>query len=197
MILSTGMASEGEIEEAVIAARDAGCNDIVLLHCISSYPASVHQFNLRQIPELTRRFGTLSGLSDHSLGPAVSIAAVALGACLIEKHFTLRRSDKGPDSEFSLEPEEFEKLCSGVKDAWAAIGKVTFERKTEEMKSLIFRRSLYFVNDLSAGAVVGVGDVRRIRPGMGLHPKFYNAVVGRRLKVSVSRGQAVEWSVLS
>jgi N-acetylneuraminate synthase len=122
MIMSTGMATEEEIAEAVDAARSAGCQDLVLLHCISSYPAPMEQANLRQMPELARRFGTLPGLSDHTLGTTASVAAVALGACVIEKHFTLSRADKGPDSEFSIEPEELERLCRDTRDAWLALG---------------------------------------------------------------------------
>jgi N-acetylneuraminate synthase len=195
MIMSTGMASEDEIEEAVTTAREGGCRDLVLLHCISSYPTPVDQANLRKIPDLAKRFGVLSGLSDHTLGTTVPIAAVALGACLIEKHFTLLRADKGPDSDFSLEPVEFESLCRGVRDAWSAIGTAGFERQDAEKKSVVFRRSLYFVCDLPAGAIVGKNDVRRIRPGMGLPPKFYDKIIGKQLKDAVRCGQAVQWNL--
>lgn len=193
MIMSTGMASEVEIEEAVTAAREAGCNDLVLLHCISSYPAPMDQANLRQIPELAKRFGTLTGLSDHTMGTTASVAAVALGACLIEKHFTLSRADKGPDSEFSLEPADLECLCRDAKDAWLALGKAGFMRQKTEEGSMVFRRSIYFARDLPAGATVGPDDIRRIRPGMGLPPKYFEQLVGRRLRVAVSRGTATNW----
>jgi pseudaminic acid synthase len=193
IIMSTGMASENEIEEAVNTARDAGCKDLILLHCISSYPAPMNQANLRQISELARRFGTLTGLSDHTMGTTASVTAIALGACVIEKHFTLSRSDKGPDSEFSLEPAELKLLCHGTKDAWSALGKAGFERKKAEEASKVFRRSVYFIRDLPAGHVITPLDIGRIRPGMGLSPKYFDRIVGRRLKVPVARGTATDW----
>ena len=190
---TTGMASEAEIEEAVTTARDAGCKDLVLLHCISSYPAPMDQANLRQIPELARRFGSLPGLSDHTLGTTASVAAIALGACLIEKHFTLSRADKGPDSEFSLEPAELERLCTDTHDAWLAMGKAGFERQEAEAASKVFRRSIYFVRDLPAGALIQPDDIRRIRPGNGLAPKFFDELVGKRLRCAVEKGRPVSW----
>jgi pseudaminic acid synthase len=193
MIISTGMASEIEIEGAVTTAREAGCSNLVLLHCISSYPAPMNQVNLHQMAELGRRFGVIPGLSDHTLGTAASVAAVALGACVIEKHFTLSRADKGPDSEFSIEPSELEKLCQDTRDVWTALGEVGYERQQAETGSKVFRRSVYFVRDLAAGAVVTAQDIRRIRPGMGLAPKHFDTLVGRRLKVSVTRGCATSW----
>ena len=195
MIMSTGMASVAEIEEAVATARDAGCKDLALLHCISSYPAPVDQANLRQMPKLAERFNTMPGLSDHTLGTTASVTAVALGACLIEKHFTLNRTDKGPDSEFSLEPAELARLCVDACDAWLALGRSSFERQQAEVGSKVFRRSIYFVRDLPVGAVVGLDDIRRIRPGMGLAPKYFGDLVGRRLKVDVKRGTATTWEV--
>lgn len=194
MIMSTGMANEDEIEEAVTTAREAGCNDLILLHCISSYPAPIDQANLRQIPELAQRFRTLTGLSDHTMGITASVAAVAVGACVIEKHFTLSRSDKGPDSEFSLEPSELEQLCQGARDAWLALGRTGFERKKAEMGSKIFRRSIYIVRDLPAGHLITAEDIRRVRPGFGLMPKHFDELLGRKLKVDVKRGTATEWS---
>lgn len=193
MIMSTGMATEEEIAEAVDAARSAGCKDLVLLHCISSYPAPMDQANLRQMPELARRFNTIPGLSDHTMGTAASVAAVALGACVIEKHFTLSRADKGPDSEFSLEPLELERLCKDTHDAWLALGQAGYKRQEAEEGSKMFRRSVYFMRDLPAGAVVGPEDIRRIRPGVGLAPKHFEALLGRRLKVSVQRGTPTNW----
>lgn len=189
IIMSTGMASELEIEEAVTAAREAGCKDLMLLHCISSYPAPMDQANLSQIPELARRFNVLPGLSDHTMGTAASIAAVALGACIIEKHFTLARADKGPDSQFSLEPHEFETLCKDAKDAWLALGLGGYQRQKAEEGSMVFRRSLYFVKDLPAGHVIEAQDIRSIRPGRGLPPKHLPKLIGKRLRVSASRGQ--------
>jgi N-acetylneuraminate synthase len=193
MIMSTGMASEVEIEEAVDTARSAGCKNLVLLHCISSYPAPLGQANIKQMSELARRFNTIPGLSDHTLGTVASVAAVALGACVIEKHFTLSRQDKGPDSEFSIEPKELERLCDDAHDAWLALGSVGYLRQPAEIGSKIFRRSIYFVRDLPAGSVINVGDIRRIRPGMGLPPKYFDALVGKRLRVDVTNGTATRW----
>lgn len=196
IIMSTGMASEDEIEESVAAARDAGCKDLVLLHCISSYPSPVDQANLRQLAELGRRFDVVPGLSDHTLGTTVSVAAVALGAAVIEKHFTLSRQDKGPDSDFSLEPEELQRLCTDTRDAWSALGQVSFDRKPAELGNRIFRRSIYFVRDLPAGSIIGRDDIRRIRPGNGLPPKFFDELVGRKVKQDIRRGDATSWAVL-
>ncbi len=193
MILSTGIASEAEIDEAVTAARDAGCKDLVLLHCISSYPAPMDQANLLQMQALASRFDALPGLSDHTLGTTASVAAIALGACVIEKHFTLSRAEKGPDSEFSLEPADLERLCREGKNAWLALGRAGYERQKAEAGSQVFRRSVYFVRDLPAGAVVGPQDVRRIRPGMGLAPKFMDQIIGKKLARPVARGKATEW----
>jgi N-acetylneuraminate synthase len=191
MIMSTGMASELEIDEAVTTARDAGCKDIVLLHCISSYPAPIEQSNLRQIPEIARRFNVISGLSDHTLGTTVSVASIALGACVIEKHFTLSRQDKGPDSEFSLEPSEFRRLCTETKEAWLALGSAGFERQVAEEGCKAFRRSLYFVRDLPVGHILGTDDLRRIRPGHGLPPKYLEDLLGKTLQKDVFRGDPV------
>lgn len=196
MIMSTGLASEEEIDEAVTIARESGCKDLVLLHCISSYPAPIEQANLRQIPELARRFGVLSGLSDHTLGTTASVAAVALAACVIEKHFTVSRADKGPDSEFSLEPAELERLCIEAKDAWFALGKAGFERQKAEEGSMVFRRSIYFVKDLPAGHIIGQDDIRRIRPGIGLAPKYFNELLGRKTKQDIKKGAPLSWDLL-
>ena len=197
IIMSTGMASESEIEEAVTAARESGCKDLLLLHCISSYPVPIDQANLRQIPELARRFGVAVGLSDHTLGTTAALAAVALGACAIEKHFTLSRADKGPDSDFSIEPHELERLCHDARDGWSAVGVAGYTRQQAEQGSKVFRRSIYFVRDLPAGAEVTPSDIRRIRPGMGLAPKYFDDIVGRRLKVAVKRGTATRWGLFS
>ncbi|MFT7388527.1 MAG: pseudaminic acid synthase [Candidatus Endobugula sp.] len=193
MIMSTGMATQEEIAEAVDAARSSGCKDLVLLHCISSYPAPLDQANIRQVPELARQFSTIPGLSDHTIGTIASVAAVALGACVIEKHFTLSRADKGPDSEFSIEPAELDMLCNDTHDAWLTLGKASYQRQSAEEGSKVFRRSVYFVRDLPAGSMVGPDDIRRIRPGMGLAPKHYDALLGKRLKVAVKRGTATSW----
>jgi len=193
MIISTGMANEQEIEEAVTTARDNGCEELVLLHCISSYPAPIEQSNLRQIPVLAKRFDTLVGLSDHTMGTTASVTAIAMGACVIEKHFTLSRSDKGPDSEFSLEPDELSRLCSETKDAWLALGNEGFNRVKAEEGSKVFRRSIYFVKDLPAGHVITDSDIQRIRPGSGLAPKYLNDIIGKRLLIDVTRGTSTSW----
>jgi pseudaminic acid synthase len=196
LIMSTGMATESEIEEAVVTARDSGCTELILLHCISSYPAPIEQANLLQIPELARRFGVPVGLSDHTLGTTAAVASVVLGACVIEKHFTLTRKEKGPDSEFSLEPNELMRLCRETKDAWLALGKPTFERQAAESSSKVFRRSLYFVRDLPAGHIITPDDIRRIRPGHGLPPKYFNEVVGKRTKAEIKKGTPVSLDTL-
>ena len=196
MIISTGMASELEIEEALEAAKDGGCKQIVLLHCISSYPAPIEQANIKQIKNLARRFNVITGLSDHTLGTTASVAAVAQGASVIEKHFTLNRLDKGPDSEFSLEPSELQKLCIETKDAWLSLGKKGFVRYQAEENSKIFRRSLYFIKNLSAGHKIKSDDIKCIRPGMGLAPKYINEVIGKKVKKNVIKGQPVNLEVL-
>ena len=197
MILSTGMASEQEIAEAVDTARSAGCKELALLHCISSYPAPMDQANIRQLVELGQRFEVVSGLSDHTLGTTASVAAIALGACVIEKHFTLSRTDKGPDSEFSIEPDELERLCQDTHDAWQALGQVGYDRQPIEEGSKVFRRSIYFVRDLPAGSIIGPEDIRRIRPGMGLAPKYFDELLGKTLKVAVLRGTPSSWDLFN
>ena len=195
MIMSTGMASEEEIDEAVDAARSAGCTELILLHCISGYPAPMDQANIRQLAELERRFDVLPGLSDHTRGTAASVAAVALGACVIEKHFTLSRADKGPDSEFSIEPDELKRLCQDTHDAWQTLGQVGYDRQPAEAGSKVFRRSIYFVRDLPAGSAIGPEDIRRIRPGLGLAPKHFDELLGKRLKAAVNRGNPTRWDL--
>ena len=197
MIMSTGMCSEHEIEEAVNTAREGGCKELVLLHCISSYPAPMDQANLRQMQNLANRFNSLPGLSDHTLGTTASVAAVTLGACLIEKHFTLSRQDKGPDSEFSIEPAELKRLCQDTHDAWSALGNVGFERQLAEESSKRYRRSLYFVKNLKAGQLITEASIRRIRPGYGLAPKHFDEIIGRTVKVDVELGTAVQWEHLN
>lgn len=190
IILSTGIASEDEIDDAITAVRDAGCKELLLLHCISGYPTPIDQANVRQIPVLARRFGVNIGLSDHTLGTTTAVTAVAMGACLIEKHFTLDRYQKGPDSEFSITPDELGKLCNETKAAWAALGNEGFARQKSEETSRVFRRSIYFVKDLPAGHCIKADDLRCIRPGFGLHPKYMKNIVGKHLKKCVTRGMA-------
>ena len=193
MIMSTGMANEDEIEEAVSVARDSGCNELILLHCISSYPAPLEQANIAQLVELGKRFNVVTGLSDHTLGTVASVAAVAIGASLIEKHFILDREDGGPDSGFSIEPDELQRLCEDARDAWSSIGKVGYKRQDSETQNRIFRRSIYFVRDIEAGEELKAGDIRRIRPGNGLEPKHFQALLGRKLKKKVAAGTPVSW----
>ncbi|MFG0417580.1 pseudaminic acid synthase [Pseudomonas sp. zjy_8] len=196
VIISTGMCSESEISEAVATAREAGCESLVLLHCISSYPAPMDQANLLQMPRLTERFGTIPGLSDHTFGTTASVAAVALGACVIEKHFTLSRNDKGPDSEFSIEPDELKRLCQDTFDAWSALGKPGFERQKAEEGSKHFRRSVYFIKDMKAGEIITPAHIRRIRPGFGLPPKYFDQLIGKRVNKDVDRGTATAWELI-
>lgn len=196
MIMSTGMASEAEIAEAVAAATAGGCEQLALLHCVSSYPAPIEQANLRRIGQIARRFDVVAGLSDHTLGTTAAVAAVALGACLIEKHFILSRQQKGPDSEFSIEPEELGRLCTETAAAWQATRGDGFESQPAEEESRKFRRSLYFVRNMRAGEVVTPAAIRRIRPGFGLPPRHYSSIVGRRVARDVSRGTAVSWEQL-
>jgi len=196
MIMSSGMANEDEISEAVTTAREAGCHEIVLLHCISSYPAPVEQSNLAQVPELARRFGVVSGLSDHTLGTTAAIASVALGAQVIEKHFTLSRQDKGPDSEFSLEPDELQRLVTESRDAWLALGEPGYQLRDAEAPNLKFRRSIYFVSDLKKGDVIERQHILRIRPGFGLAPKHLDTIPGKKVTQDVVRGMPVTWDVI-
>lgn len=185
LIMSTGMASHDEIEEAVQTARDAGCKDLVLLHCISSYPAPISSANLAKLSLMRERFGVQVGLSDHTLGTTASVAAVALGATVVEKHFTLSRADKGPDCEFSLEPNELQQLCYETNGAWSAIGTGSFARSSEETLSTVFRRSLYFVKNLRCGHIIKVDDFRSVRPANGIHTRYSDVIVGKTLNTSV------------
>jgi len=193
MIISTGMANLEEITEAIEAARGAGCKDIVLLHCISGYPAPIDQSNLRTIRDIGERFNVVLGLSDHTLGTTVSVASVALGACVIEKHVTLSRADKGPDSDFSLEPAELKRLCVESKDAWAALGMAGYERKPVEESSMKFRRSIYVVKSIRTGETFTADNIRRIRPGFGLAPKYIDEILGKSATCDIDYGTALRW----
>lgn len=196
MIMSTGMANLEEIQEAVFVARENGCEELVLLHCISGYPSPVDQANLATIPDLASKFDCAIGLSDHTLGTVVSVSSVVLGASVIEKHVTLSRNDKGPDSDFSLEPEELQALCSETEAAWRAIGKAGYELKPVELGSRKHRRSIYFVNALKAGDVISASDIRRVRPGFGLAPKYFDDLIGKKVKVNVDFGTATSWEII-
>lgn len=196
MIISTGMADDEEISEAIAAARDGGCRELAILHCVSGYPAPVEDYNLSTITDMVTRFGLVTGLSDHTLDNSTAIASVALGASLIEKHFTLDRNGGGPDDSFSLEPDDMAALCRDARTAWAALGGVNYGRKSSETGNAQFRRSLYFVKDLRAGEVVTADAVRSVRPGFGLPPKMLDQVLGRKVVADVPRNTAVSLSVL-
>jgi N-acetylneuraminate synthase len=196
LIISTGMATAAELDEAVGAARQAGCNDLVLLKCTSTYPATPENTNLSTIPHLRALFGCEVGLSDHTMGVGVSVASVALGATVIEKHFTLNRADGGVDSTFSMEPTELAALVTETKRAWQALGGVSYGLIEAEKKSLVFRRSLYICQDLQPGDVLTPKNLRAIRPGLGLPPKFIDQLLGKRVVRSVRRGTPARWDLI-
>ena len=197
LILSTGMATIEEIEEAVAAARQAGAKQIALLKCTSAYPARPEEMNLRTIPELERRFELPVGLSDHTMGIAAPVAAVALGACIIEKHLTLSRSTPGPDSGFSLEPAEFKAMVDAVRVAEKALGEVHFGVSEKEANSLVFRRSLFIVNAIKRGEPFTAENVRSIRPGHGLHTRHLTEILGRKASRDIERGTPMSWELVS
>jgi pseudaminic acid synthase len=196
LIMSTGMATGEEIEEAVQAARQAGATQIALLKCTSAYPATAAGMNLRTIPELARRFAVPAGLSDHTLGNTVAIAAVSLGACIIEKHLTLSRKFKGPDSEFSLEPQEFKAMVEAIRTTERALGKVYFGLSTQEAGSRIFRRSLFVVEDLRQGEAFTTQNVRSIRPANGLHTRHLSEILGKHASRDILRGTPLAWDLV-
>jgi pseudaminic acid synthase len=196
VIISTGMCRPDEIEETVSTVRNAGNDSIVLLHCVSAYPARASDTNLRTIPHLAQRHHALTGLSDHTMGDAVAVGAVALGACIIEKHFTLRRADGGPDATFSLEPEEFAALVRNCRVAWDSLGDVREGRQEAAEANVVFKRSLYVVADIAQGDVLTSGNVRSIRPGYGIAPKHLPQVLGRRAKYAVARGTPLAWDMV-
>jgi N-acetylneuraminate synthase len=196
LIISTGMASCDEVEEAVAAARNAGAQQIALLKCTSAYPSPPDEMNLKMIPELARKFGLPVGLSDHSMGIAVPIAAVALGACIVEKHLALSRSMKGPDSEFSLEPDEFKGMVEGVRTAEAALGRAEFSLGKKEKASRAFRRSLFVAEDVKRGEAFTEKNVRSVRPADGLHPRYLPEVVGKFCARDVARGTPLSWDLV-
>ena len=196
MMISTGMASVGELEEAVRAAREAGCRDLILLKCTSNYPASPEESHLRTIPHMRELFRTEVGLSDHTLGIGAALAAVALGASVIEKHFTLARSDGGVDAAFSLEPDELTTLAVESKRAWQALGEIRYGRSRAERKSLQFRRSLYVAQDMKAGDAFTPDNLRAIRPGFGLSPRHLDTLLGKRVNQDVRKGTPVSWDLI-
>ncbi len=196
MLMSTGMASADEVREAVFAAKENGCTNLLLFHCISSYPAAIEDANLKNLIYLRDEFDVEVGLSDHTIGNTVAIASIPLGACAIEKHFTINRRNKSPDSTFSIEPSELSELKQITHKTWLALGSKGFFRSENEIKSKVFRRSLYFVNNLKKGSIVCPNDIRRIRPGFGIKPKYESEIIGKRLKVDVSVGDKVDWGLL-
>lgn len=196
LIISTGMANIAELDMAVETARAAGCKDLVLLKCTSTYPASPTNTNLRTIAHLKDLFACEVGLSDHTMGVGVSIAAVALGATVIEKHFTLSRADGGVDSTFSLEPAELASLVVESRRAWEALGQVTYGATHDEKESLVFRRSIYTTRDIYAGEVLSKHNIRSIRPGYGLAPRHYDTVLNRKTKVNLKQGTPLSWDLI-
>jgi N-acetylneuraminate synthase len=196
-IISTGMATLAEIDEAVRAFREGGGKQLALLKCTSAYPSPATDMNLHTIPHLSAAFGVPTGLSDHTLGIAVPVAAVALGACIIEKHFTLSRATPGPDSAFSLEPHEFKAMVDSVRTTEQALGRVNYELLETEKPSRVFRRSLFVVADMKPGEIFSVENVRCIRPGYGLHPRHLDGVLGRKAAHAIARGTPVDWELIA
>jgi N-acetylneuraminate synthase len=197
MIISTGMADAQEIQEAIDAAREGGCKELAVLHCVSGYPAPAADYNLRTIPDMIQRFGLVTGLSDHTLDNTTAITSVAMGASIIEKHFTLNRNGGGPDDSFSLEPAELAELCKDSKTAWQALGQVDYGRKSSEQGNVKFRRSLYFVKDLKVGDVITADAVRSVRPGFGLAPKELDRLLSKQVMVDVPRGTPTHWDLIN
>jgi len=196
MIISTGMADKEEIGEAIVAAREGGCNQLAVLHCVSGYPAPAADYNLHTIADMKKRFGLVTGLSDHTLDNATAIASVALGASIVEKHFTLDRNGGGPDDSFSLEPNEMAELCRAARVAWEALGSVDYGRKSSEVENVQFRRSLYFVKDMEVGDMIAEKDIRSIRPGFGIAPKWMDRLIGRCVTQPVKKFTAVKWKYI-
>lgn len=197
LIISTGMSSRDEIAETVDAARGAGCEELLLLHCVSAYPAAPEDYNLRSIADMVSLFDTAVGLSDHTLGAETAIAAVTLGATLVEKHLTLRRTDGGPDSGFSAEPEELATLCQSLRTVRSALGTVGQKPIAPDGGNAIFRRSIYAVADIAAGDMLTRENIRSIRPGFGLAPKTYPQLLGRKAGVAIARGTPLSWNLVA
>ncbi|PCI71020.1 MAG: pseudaminic acid synthase [Piscirickettsiaceae bacterium] len=196
LIISTGMADDEEIKEAIEAAREGGCKELAILHCVSGYPTPAEDYNLKTMVDMQQRFRLVTGLSDHTLDNTTAITSVALGASIIEKHVTLDRNGGGPDDSFSLEPVELKALCDGVKTAWQALGQVDYGRKPSERPNVKFRRSLYFVKDMKGGETITNEHIKSIRPGYGLAPKWFQKIIGKKVKNDVQVGTAISWSLI-
>ena len=197
MIISTGMADAQEIQEAIEVAREGGCKELAILHCVSGYPAPAEDYNLRTLVDMQKRFGLVTGLSDHTIDNTIAITSVALGASIIEKHVTLDRNGGGPDDSFSLEERDLKELCEGAKVAWQSLGQVDYGRKSSEQANVKFRRSLYFVKDIKEGEIITKEHVKSIRPGYGLAPKYMEKVIGRSSNLDISKGTPVSLNILS
>jgi pseudaminic acid synthase len=196
MIISTGMANFQEISEAIETAKQNGCNELAILHCVSGYPAPSEDYNLATIPDMIHNFDLVTGISDHTLTNITSIAAVSLGASIIEKHFTLDRNGGGPDDSFSLEPQDLIDLCIGAKTAWDSLGQIHYDRKASEEENLKFRRSLYFITDLKKGDIIKKESIKSVRPGFGLAPKFFDEILGKKVNCDVQFGTPVTLKLL-
>jgi N-acetylneuraminate synthase len=196
MIISTGMADSEEIQEAIEAAREGGCKELSILHCVSGYPAPAGDYNLKTLVDMQKKFGLVTGLSDHTIDNTTAIASVALGASIIEKHVTLDRNGGGPDDSFSLESNELKDLCEGTKVAWKSLGRIDYGRKSSEQGSVKFRRSLYFVKDIKKGEVVTADHIKSIRPGYGLAPKYWSQVLLSKANCDIPRGTPVSFDVI-
>ena len=193
MIISTGMANSEEIQEAIEAAREGGCKELAILHCVSGYPAPAKDYNLRTLIDMQQKFDIITGLSDHTIDNTTSITSVALGASIIEKHVTLDRNGGGPDDSFSLESGELRELCLGAKTAWEALGNVDYGRKSSEQSNVQFRRSLYFIKDISRGEVITSEHIKSIRPGYGLAPKEIENIIGKKVVKDIKKGTACQF----
>lgn len=196
LIISTGMANAKEISEAIQAAKEGGCCELAILHCVSGYPAPAADYNLRTIADMIERFGVVAGLSDHTIDNTTAITSIGMGARIIEKHFTLDRHGGGPDDSFSLEPGELAQLCQAARTAWSALGKIDYGRKSSETGNAIFRRSLYVSKDITKGETITKENMRSVRPGYGLPPKHYDEVIGRIAARDLSFGEPITWSSL-
>jgi N-acetylneuraminate synthase len=196
MIISTGMADAEEIQEAIEAAKEGGCKELAILHCVSGYPAPAEDYNLRTLVDMQQRFGLVTGLSDHTIDNTTAITSVALGVSIIEKHVTLDRNGGGPDDSFSLEESGLKELCEGAKVAWQSLGRVDYGQKSSEQGSVKFRRSLYFVKDIQKGEVITKDHLKSIRPGFGLKPKYYEQALGKVAKFDIKRGTPASFDLI-